>query len=93
MTLFLTILSWWLVFISAVSAVLTVYDKFAAPREYTRVPEKLLFSLAALGGSAAMYLTMRLIRHKTRHRSFMWGIPAIFLAQCALAFLVWRLAL
>lgn len=34
MTLFLTILSWWLVFISAVSAVLTVYDKFAAPREY-----------------------------------------------------------
>ncbi|WP_411655306.1 hypothetical protein [Anaeromassilibacillus sp. SJQ-1] len=37
-----------------------------------------------------MYTTMRLIHHKTQHRKFMWGIPAIFVGQLVIFFLVIR---
>ena len=49
-----------------------------------RVPEKTLLIIAALGGSIAMLITMRTIRHKTQHMKFMVGIPAIIVLQCAL---------
>ena len=46
--------------------------------------------ISALGGSVAMYITMQTIRHKTQHPKFMIGIPAIMIAQFALAaFIVW----
>ena len=50
-----------------------------------RVPEKALFLLALLGGSAGAVLGMRVWRHKTRHWYFKYGLPAILLAQLALA--------
>lgn len=74
---------YWIV-ISFISIVTAVYDKWASrhrPRQ--RTPERILFLLCAAGGSLAMYMTMKLIRHKTRHRRFMLGIPAIFLLQLA----------
>ena len=40
-----------------------------------------LLLLSALGGSVAMYVTMLMIRHKTRHSKFMIGIPIIILFQ------------
>lgn len=46
-----------------------------------RIPEKTLFAAAALGGAAGMYITMRAIRHKTRHKRFMAGIPLIMAAH------------
>lgn len=49
-----------------------------------RVPEKTLLIISALGGSIAMLITMRAIRHKTQHMKFMIGIPAIIVAQCVL---------
>ncbi len=67
--------------ISLVSVVVTVADKLKAKKGRWRVPENTLLLLAALGGSVAMYLTMHLIRHKTRHAKFMWGIPIILLFQ------------
>ena len=48
------------------------------------MPEKTLLIIAALGGSIAMLITMRTIRHKTQHMKFMVGIPAIIVLQCAL---------
>ena len=50
-----------------------------------RVPEKTLFLLAMLGGSAGAVLGMRVWRHKTRHWYFKYGLPAILLVQLALA--------
>lgn len=55
-----------------------------APSAIRRVPEKNLLIISALGGSIAMLITMRVIRHKTQHAKFMVGIPAIIVAQCAL---------
>lgn len=40
--------------------------------------------LSALGGSLAMYVTMKKIRHKTKHKKFMIGIPVIMIIQIAL---------
>ena len=72
--------------VSLVAAVMTVWDKACARRGRWRVAESTLFLVAALGGAAAMYATMRLVRHKTRHRRFMWGLPLIMAAQAALLF-------
>ncbi len=73
-----------LIYLAAVSAVailLTVSDKCCAKRKRSRVPEAVLFLVALLGGCAAMYLTMLLIRHKTLHKRFILGLPAILLVQ------------
>ena len=74
---------YYILFVSALSVFVTVLDKRNAQAHRRRVPEKTLLLLALLGGSAAMYTAMRLIRHKTRHKKFMLGIPCIFLVQTA----------
>ena len=71
--------------ISLVSIIVCCYDKFAAkhnPKHRTR--EATLLLLSALGGSVAMYATMQLIRHKTKHAKFMIGIPVIIILQIAI---------
>lgn len=81
----------YLLVISGISIIVTVYDKWAAPRHAMRIPEAVLLLLAALGGSVAMFFTMLIIRHKTQHPQFMVGIPVIFVLQiAALLFAVWR---
>lgn len=80
----------YLAVISFISFTVTCYDKIAAKKlPEHRTPEATLFMLSALGGSVAMLLTMLLIRHKTKHKSFMIGIPAIIVLQAALFAAVW----
>jgi uncharacterized membrane protein YsdA (DUF1294 family) len=50
-----------------------------------RIPEKVLLLFSALGGSVAMFITMLIIRHKTKHVKFMLGIPIIMIVQIAIA--------
>ena len=57
------------------------WDKRCAKKQHRRVPERTLFSLAAMGGSIGALLGMRVFHHKTLHNSFRFGIPAILLAQ------------
>ena len=57
------------------------WDKRCAKKQRRRVPERTLFSLAAMGGSIGALLGMRVFHHKTLHNSFRFGIPAILLAQ------------
>lgn len=69
--------------ISNIAAViLTVYDKAAAKRHRRRIRESTLLCMAALSGCILMYLTMHIIRHKTKKPKFMIGIPLIFTAEC-----------
>lgn len=64
---------------------LTVRDKELSKKEGARrIPEKTLFIAAALGGSVGMLSTMKRIRHKTKHKRFMIGIPLIMVCQAAL---------
>ena len=79
----------YLAVISVVSVLVCCYDKIAAKKGWCRTPEKTLLLLSVLGGSAAMYLTMQIIRHKTRHNKFMVGIPLIILLQIAIIWVVY----
>ena len=76
--------------ISLVTVIVTVYDKIAAKkRPKHRIRENTLLLLAVLGGCPAEYVTMLLIRHKTRHKKFMIGLPVIILLETAAVGLVW----
>lgn len=79
---------WLAVYLAVINlATFIVYgaDKRRARKGKWRVPEKTLFLLPLLGGSVGALLGMRMFRHKTKHWYFVWGIPAILLAQIALA--------
>ncbi len=80
----------YLVLINLVSIIVTISDKHKAKKKKWRVPESTLLLLSAMGGSVSMYVTMLIIRHKTRHPKFMVGIPVIFALQCILIYLIWR---
>ena len=73
----------YLILINVFAIVITVHDKLAAIRHRRRIPEKTLMLISALGGAPAMYLTMLIIRHKTRKPLFMIGIPLVFLLELA----------
>ena len=83
--LVLTILLAYIAIISLISIVVCIYDKKISKKNRVelRTPEKTLLLLSALGGSVAMFVTMLLIRHKTKHVKFMLGIPLIMVVQAA----------
>lgn len=80
----------YLIIINIISAVVTIYDKYCAVKKHWRVKESTLLLLSAIGGSVGMYLTMHIIRHKTRHIKFMLGIPVILILQAIIIFFIWR---
>lgn len=90
MNIFLFILAIYLILINLIAVIVTIYDKLCAVKRRWRVKESTLLLLSALGGSISMYITMLLIRHKTRHIKFMLGIPLILIVQLIIAFLIWR---
>lgn len=59
-------------------------DKFKAKKSLWRIPESTLLILAALGGSVGAYLGMKVWHHKTLHKKFSLGVPAILLLHLAL---------
>lgn len=56
-------------------------DKAKAIRRAWRIPEKVLFGVALLGGSLGAWLGMYLFHHKTRHWYFVIGMPLILALQ------------
>ena len=78
------ILPAWLVLINAAGLASMAMDKYKARHHRWRIPEKTLFLIAILGGSAGSLAGMFLFRHKTRHRSFLIGMPVILIVQLIL---------
>ena len=60
-------------------------DKRRARLHRWRIPEKVLFGVSLLGGSAGTWSGMYLFRHKTKHWYFVVGMPLILVCQEALA--------
>ena len=88
------LLAIWLVLINVITFFVFGLDKWKAKRKakketVRRVPEKTLFLLAALGGSVGALLGMRAFRHKTLHKAFRLGIPAILALQILIPFGLW----
>ena len=59
-------------------------DKLKAKKSLWRIPESTLLILAAVGGSVGAYLGMKVWHHKTLHKKFSLGVPAILLLHLAL---------
>lgn len=83
----------YLIIINLTAMFVTIYDKHNAQRHRTRIPERTLLLLAALGGSITMLITMKQIHHKTRHKKFMVGIPIILTLQAASVFFLFQFLL
>lgn len=75
------ILILYIIIINLTGLFIMMLDKRKAIRRRRRVPEKKLFLIALLFGSVGMLVGMYLFHHKTRHKSFVIGIPAILVAQ------------
>ncbi|OEH91879.1 DUF1294 domain-containing protein [Bacillus solimangrovi] len=59
-------------------AYLMVYlDKQYAKQAKRRIPEKKIWRLSLFGGAMGSYVAMKKHRHKTKHQSFMIGMPII----------------
>ncbi len=76
---------YYLIIINIVAFFLMGIDKKKAQVGAWRIPEKTLFLSAILGGSIGAICGMQLFRHKTRHKSFVIGMPAILVVQLILA--------
>ena len=79
-----SILIYW-VAINIVTFALYGIDKWKSQRSKWRIEESTLLLWAAFGGSIGALLGIKAWHHKTLHRKFTWGIPAILIAQVALA--------
>lgn len=79
----------YLAVITVVTFLVYGIDKWKAQHKRWRIPESVLLGLAAIGGSVGAWLGMKVWRHKTQHKKFKYGVPAILAAQVALA--VWWL--
>ena len=58
-------------------------DKWKAKRSKWRIREAALLMLAVLGGSFGALLGMKVWHHKTMHKKFKYGVPAILVVQIA----------
>ncbi len=65
-------------------------DKHKAQRHEWRIPEKTLFGISLLGGSAGTWAGMYAFRHKTKHWYFVKGMPAIFFIHLVIASVIYR---
>ena len=63
-------------------------DKARAKSGKRRIREKVLFLTAAIGGSVGANLGMAAFRHKTKHPSFIIGMPLILLGHLVIALVI-----
>lgn len=76
----------YLAVVNLIGFVMMAYDKSQARNGGRRVPEKRLFAIAAMGGACGSWIGMRVYRHKTKHKTFVIGMPtmAILNAVCVI---------
>lgn len=75
-----------LILLNAASFILMGIDKYKSSHNKWRISERTLFVMALLGGSAGVLCGMYFFHHKTRHKSFIYGIPIIILIQLLAAY-------
>lgn len=78
---------YYLIIINVIAFFLMGIDKKKAQTGAWRIPEKTLFLSAILGGSIGAIAGMQLFRHKTKHKTFVIGMPVILIVQLLLAYL------
>ena len=74
----------YLVIINVVTFFMYGIDKWKAKKSKMRIRETALLGLAVLGGSIGAWLGMKVWHHKTLHKKFRYGVPAIIIFQLSL---------
>lgn len=80
-----TLISIYLLAVNIITFIVYGIDKLKAKHAKWRIPEATLLMLAAIGGSIGAWLGMKAWHHKTLHKKFRYGVPAILVVQIVLA--------
>lgn len=80
----LQLIEYYLLAINIIAFIMYGVDKLKAKKGWWRIPESTLLIVAAIGGSIGAWLGMKVFHHKTMHKKFLLGIPAIIFLQVVL---------
>lgn len=75
---------YYLLFINIITFMMYGIDKLKAKKGKWRISEATLLMMAIVGGSIGAWAGMRIWHHKTMHKKFQYGIPAIIIMQISL---------
>ena len=89
MSIAFDVLALWLCGCSILTVIVCGADKRRARTGKWRISEKTLWILSLVGGAVGMLLGRRLFRHKTKHPSFVWGVPFLAILQVGLLVFVY----
>lgn len=89
MTVFEVIL-YYIIAMNVIGFLFMGIDKWKAKKRAWRISEATLLLIAALGGAMGSLLGMHLFHHKTRHRYFVYGIPAMLAIHILLILFLWK---
>ena len=87
----LTLLIYYLIVINIFAVIICIMDKISAIYGKRRISENFLMLISLFGGSLFMYLTMKVIRHKTLHKKFMVGLPIMIVSQIIILFMIQKI--
>lgn len=82
------ILAWYLTAINLLLLIMMGADKIRAKQHRWRISERMLFVIAALGGSLGGLLGMLIFRHKTKHLVFEIGFPLLLVLHIVILLLL-----
>lgn len=71
----------YMLIMSVIDFFLMLIDKRRARRRQYRIPERVLFGVALLGGCVGGYIGMQLLHHKTKHAKFAVGLPILIVVH------------
>jgi uncharacterized membrane protein YsdA (DUF1294 family) len=63
-------------------------DKNRAKVRKRRISERTLIMSAVIGGALGAWIGMKIFRHKTKHPSFQFGIPALLILNIGVIYWV-----
>lgn len=75
----------YLIAVNLITLAVYIIDKIKARRHAWRISEAALLLWAVAGGSIGALVGIFIVRHKSQHLKFRYGVPAIFIFQTALA--------
>lgn len=76
-----SLITYYILGINLITFIIYRIDKLKAKKGKWRTPEARLLGLAVIGGSIGAYLGIKVWHHKTLHKKFKYGIPAIIILQ------------
>ena len=79
------IITVYLILFNLIGFFIMLIDKKKAEKHKWRIKESTLLLVSAFGGSIGMLLGMKTFRHKTKHKKFTIGVPAILIIQIVLS--------